>query len=331
MRIIDTASTKDPALNLAIEEYVLRNLDPSQPYLLIYINRPSVIIGRNQNLYEEINYAYIKEQDIPVYRRISGGGAVYHDHGNINFSFITDYDTKRLNNYTEFNKPIIKALNSLGIEAFMDYRNAIRVNDFKISGNAQFSASGRMFSHGTLLFDSDLEQLKKSLEPNMSFIQSSAHKSVRSKIINICDLLDHPMSLTEFKSHLLNQISRNHSALQLSTLLDEKAWREIRRLKEKRYDRWSWNVGRSPRFSLQKQIEFKEGVIDMTLEVKKGHINWISLDSKYASGPLMHAIEQALVDCRFTPDDIQQSLETAISFNGHTQFPKHFVFELFNV
>lgn len=329
MRIIDTASTRDPALNLAIEEYALRNLDSSESYLLIYINEPSVIIGRNQNLYEEINYAFIKKQNIPVYRRISGGGAVYHDPGNINFSFITDYDTQRLNNYTEFNQPIIQALNALGIEAFMDDRNAIRVNDFKISGNAQFSASGRMFSHGTLLFNADLERLKKSLEPNMPDIHSSAHKSVRSEIINICDLLDHPMSLTEFKTYLLEQISRDPSFSMDSTIFDEKAWKEIQRIKENRYDRWTWNAGKSPRFSLQKQLEFEEGMIDLALEVKKGYINWISLDSDYASGPFLHAIQQALVHCRFTPEDIQQSLDNAITFDEQTQFPKHFVSALF--
>src|SRR5699024_6207864 len=150
MIFIDNEVNTDPYLNIALDEYCLRNFSHGQDYLLFYINAPSIIIGRNQNTLEEINDRYVKEKDIKVVRRISGGGAVYHDLNNLNFSFQTDYDPKSLNNFRKFTRPVIKVLNNMGIDAKLEGRNDIVVDGKKISGNAQFSTSKRMLSHGTL-------------------------------------------------------------------------------------------------------------------------------------------------------------------------------------
>lgn len=218
MIFIDNEGNTDPFLNLALEEYILRNFAHQQDFLLFYINEPSIIIGRNQNTLEEINYDYVKREGIHVVRRISGGGAVYHDFGNLNFSFITDYHYDNLNNFRKFTEPVIRVLNNLGVNAELKGRNDIVVNDKKISGNAQFSSVKRMFSHGTLLFDSDLDEVSKALQVKMTKIQSKGHKSVRSRVANISGFLERPMTIDNFRIAILNGLYKERKILKPTTL-----------------------------------------------------------------------------------------------------------------
>lgn len=164
MLFIDNKGITDPRINLAIEEYALKNLDINETYLLFYINEPSIIIGKNQNTIEEINTKYVEENGIHIVRRLSGGGAVYHDLGNLNFSFITKDDGDSFHNFLKFTEPVTAALKNLGVNAELSGRNDIVVEGRKISGNAQFSTKGRMFSHGTLLFDSEIESVVSALK-----------------------------------------------------------------------------------------------------------------------------------------------------------------------
>src|SRR5690625_3314170 len=203
MIFIENGGIADPCINLGREEYVLRNKRREESFLLFYINEPSIIIGRNQNTLEEINHEYVEEKGIHVVRRISGGGAVYHDLGNLNFSIITDYDRQSLNNFKKFTKPVIKVLQSMGVNAEMSGRNDILAEVKKISGNAQFSSGRRMFSHGTLLYDSDLSEVSKALNVKMSKIASKGIKSVRSRVANISEFLESPMPTETFRSGLL--------------------------------------------------------------------------------------------------------------------------------
>lgn len=164
MLFIDNKGITDPRINLAIEEYCVKNLDINETYLLFYINEPSIIIGKNQNTVEEINADYVKEKGIHVVRRLSGGGAVYHDLGNLNFSFITKDDGDSFSNFKKFTEPVTKALSKLGVNAELSGRNDILAEGRKISGNAQFATKGRMFSHGTLLFDSEIDHVVSALK-----------------------------------------------------------------------------------------------------------------------------------------------------------------------
>lgn len=206
MIYLDNGNIHDPALNLALEEYALRRLPADDDYLLFYINEPSIIIGKNQNTAEEVNESYVKERGIHVVRRLSGGGAVYHDLGNLNFSFITRDDGKSFHNFRKFTEPVVAALRKLGVNAELSGRNDLQVGERKISGNAQFASKGRMFSHGTLLFDSEVEAIVAALNVNPAKFQSKATKSVRSRVANISEFLAEPMTMDAFKRFLLASI-----------------------------------------------------------------------------------------------------------------------------
>src|SRR5699024_9852101 len=159
VKFIDNKGITDPYINLAIEEYALQNFGEEDTYLLFYINAPSIIIGRNQNTVEEVNTDYVDDNHIKVVRRLSGGGAVYHDEGNLNFSFITKDDGDSFHNFAKFTEPVVQALNKIGVPAELVGRNDLQIEGRKFSGNAQFSTKGRMFSHGTLMLDSEIEHI----------------------------------------------------------------------------------------------------------------------------------------------------------------------------
>src|SRR5690625_7429060 len=159
VKFIDNKGITDPYINLAIEEYVLKNFGEKDTYLLFYVNEPSIIVGKNQNSVEEINTDYVDENNIKVVRRLSGGGAVYHDLGNLNFSFITKDDGDSFHDFQKFTQPVVDALNKLGVPAELVGRNDLLVEGRKISGNAQFATKGRVFGHGTLMFDYGMEHV----------------------------------------------------------------------------------------------------------------------------------------------------------------------------
>ncbi|PTK58017.1 lipoate--protein ligase, partial [Staphylococcus nepalensis] len=195
MKFISNHNITDPTLNLAMEEYILKNMPNDDSYFLFYINRPSIIIGKNQNTIEEVNQPYIDEHGIDVVRRISGGGAVYHDTGNLNFSFITDDDGNSFHNFKKFTEPIVEALKSLGLDAEMSGRNDIQVGNAKISGNAMVKVKDRMFSHGTLMLNSELNEVQNALRVNPAKIKSKGIKSVRSRVANISEFLEESLDI----------------------------------------------------------------------------------------------------------------------------------------
>ena len=271
MLFIDNKGITDPQINLAIEEYVLRNLDENESYLLFYINEPSIIIGKNQNTIEEINTEYVEKNNIKVVRRLSGGGAVYHDLGNLNFSFITKDDGDSFHNFLKFTEPVVKALQKMGVNAELSGRNDLLAEGRKISGNAQFSTKGKMFSHGTLLFNSEMDHIVSALKVRKDKIESKGIKSVRSRVANIIEFLKEPMTIEEFRSELLKNIFEGVKEIP-EYVLTEEDWKNIYKLSEERYQNWEWNYGKSPRFNLQNSKRLPVGLIEFRLDVKKGII-----------------------------------------------------------
>jgi len=305
---IDNENITDPRINLAIEEYALKHLDPSNTYLLFYINEPSIIIGKNQNTVEEINADYVEENGIHVVRRLSGGGAVYHDLGNLNFSFLTKDDGDSFHNFKKFTDPVVKALQKLGVPAELSGRNDILANGRKISGNAQFSTKGRMFSHGTLLFDSEIEHVVSALNVKKEKIESKGIKSIRSRVANIREFLNEPLSMEQFKEMLLSYIFDGKDEIPRYTLTEDD-WKKIHEISKERYQNWDWNYGKSPSFNVQHSHRFPVGQVDIRLEVKKGIIQQCKIYGDFFGVGDVADIEEQLKDVRYDRASIDEALQ----------------------
>jgi lipoate---protein ligase len=307
MLFIDNKGITDPRINLAIEEYALKNLDINETYLLFYINEPSIIIGKNQNTIEEINTEYVENNGIKVVRRLSGGGAVYHDLGNLNFSFITKDDGDSFHNFRKFTEPVVEALKKLGVNAELSGRNDLLAEGRKISGNAQFSTRGRMFSHGTLLFNSEMDHIVSALRVKKDKIESKGIKSVRSRVANISEFLKEKITIEEFRALLLQYIFEGKEITEY--VLTEEDWKRIHQLSKERYQNWDWNYGKSPKFNLQHSHRFPVGQIDVRLEVNKGMIENCKIYGDFFGVGDVSEIENKLTNVRYEKGELEEALK----------------------
>ncbi|MCP3762178.1 lipoate--protein ligase [Domibacillus sp. A3M-37] len=309
MLFIDNKGITDPRLNLAIEEYAVKHLDIEESYLLFYINEPSIIIGKNQNTIEEINIDYVEDNHIHIVRRLSGGGAVYHDLGNLNFSFITKDDGDSFHNFRKFTEPVVEALNKLGLNAELSGRNDLTANGFKISGNAQFSTKGRMFTHGTLLFDTNMDEVVSALKVRKDKIESKGIKSIRSRVANISDLINSKMTIEEFRLFVLQNIFGGESKIE-EYVLTEADWAAIHQISKERYQNWEWNYGKSPAFNVERSHRFPVGLIDIRLDVKKGKIEKTRIFGDFFGAGDVHEVEKALIGVNHEKEAIRRSLDS---------------------
>lgn len=310
MYFVDNKGITDPRINLAIEEYVLKNMDVEKDsFLLFYINEPSIIIGRNQNTVEEINTEYVDANGIHVVRRLSGGGAVYHDLGNLNYSFITKDDGESFRNFKKFTEPVIKALAEMGVKAELLGRNDILVEGRKISGNAQFATHGRMFSHGTLMFDTEVERVVSALKVKKDKIESKGIKSIRSRVANISEFLENPMTIEQFRMNILKSIFEGEENIQYWELTDED-WDNIHALSAERYGNWDWNYGKSPKFNMQHSHRFPVGGIDVRLQVEKGNIiDDVNIYGDFFGVGEVAVVEESLKGVQYDRESINKALD----------------------
>ncbi len=308
MYFIDNKGITDPRINLAIEEYALKTMDVDKDsYFLFYINEPSIIIGKNQNTIEEINTDYVESNGIHVVRRLSGGGAVYHDLGNLNFSFLTKDDGDSFRNFKKFTQPIVDALKEMGVDAELSGRNDILAGGRKISGNAQFSTKGRMFSHGTLMFDTEIDAVVSALKVRKDKIESKGIKSIRSRVANIMEFIEEPISIDDFRLKLLHSIFGG--AEEVKTIeLTEEDWANIHALSKERYANWEWNYGKSPAFNMSHSERFPVGGIDVRLQVKNGVIEDAHIYGDFFGVGDVADIEALLVGTTYEKSAITESL-----------------------
>ena len=308
MIFLDNKNIHDPRINLAFEEYAIRNLAMNDEILLFYINEPSIIIGRNQNTVEEIHVDYVEEHEITVVRRLSGGGAVYHDLGNLNFSFIAPNSADNFHNFKKFTQPVIDVLQSMGVNAELSGRNDILVEGRKISGNAQYVAGPRMVSHGTLLWQTDLSVVGEALKPKQAKIDSKGIKSVRSRVANITEFMPdgHP-DILEFRQAIIDGVF-NHGMVREYKLKDAD-WHGLAKLAQERYQTWDWNYGKSPAFGLKRETRYPGGGIEALLDVEKGVMKHVKFYGDFFGQHDISALEKTLEGVGYRPEAIRERLQ----------------------
>jgi len=271
---------------------------------MLYANEPSIIIGKHQNAFAEINHRYVADNDIKVVRRLSGGGTVFHDSGNLNFCFIQTGQTGNLIDFKRFTQPIIEVLHKLGIPAERSGRNDLIIHDLKFSGNAEHVFKNRTLHHGTLLFSSRLGNLKDALMVNPDLYQDKAVKSVRSKVTNIDEHLPTKTSLEQFKALIVMHIRANSENVVPYEFSDhDKA--KIQNLIEEKYSTWDWNYGYSPRFIFKNKGSINENLIEIELEVEKGFIKHADIK---VNNRLMIDMLQSLQGLRYRKEEIAHKI-----------------------
>ena len=300
-------STTDSAFNLALEEYVFENLSKDYNYFILWQNAKTVVVGRHQNTFNEVDEAFIRENNIRVVRRLSGGGAVYHDLGNLNFTFIQDAAGKEPD-LALFCNPVAQAIRTLGAEAQVNGRNDITVDGMKFSGNAQYVKYGRVMHHGTLLFDSQLEIAGKALRPDPDKIKAKGVASVRSRITNLKPLLAPGTTLESFRSALLHALFENEE-MERYTLSDADI-AAISALKESRYDTWQWNWGASPACDMRFSARIEGcGKLTFQFRIKKGMIEDATLFGDFFSAGDPQALARSFIGYPATPEGFREAAE----------------------
>ena len=274
--------TTDPAFNLAAEEYVFDILPRDHDYCMLWQNDNAIIIGKHQNTLAEINSAFVEQHGIRLVRRLSGGGAVYHDMGNLNFTFISNAGNTEQLDFRLFCQPVVQVLETLGVHAEVSGRNDMTIDGKKFSGNSQYIRNGRVMHHGTILFDSDLSVVSRALQVDPSKIQSKGIASVRSRVTNVRPYLPKDTSLPEFRQLLLQEIAQQQDSIPYTFTAED--IRAIEQRKEQRYNCWDWNYGASPACTLMKKQRFDNcGSIEAYLNVERGLIQSVTFRGDFFS------------------------------------------------
>ena len=304
----------DPYFNIASEEYFFKNFD--EDIIFLYRNLPSIIIGKHQNAYREINFQYVRENSIPVIRRISGGGAVYHDLGNLNFAFIQNKPDENLSDFVGFTLPVLNFLNELGISAKFEGHNDLRVNEKKFSGNAEHIFKNRVLHHGTLLFNTNLNNLRNSLQISDKYTDHAV-KSVPSKVINLSEVLQKQISIEEFENLLIEFLRKEYSDIQ-EYILNDKDIAQINKLIEEKYSKWEWNYAYFGNYEFRNaiitkdandSIRSKDAPSTLYFKVKNGLIEDFAIESEYLTKVEINQIATNLNNTQHRYETIMKKLE----------------------
>lgn len=291
--------------NQAVEEYFMKNTD--EDCFMLWRNEPCIFIGKNQNAMAEINIDFVKQNNIRVNRRYSGGGAVFHDLGNINFTFLTNKNQNDSIDFKKFTLPIINALKDLGINAEFSGRNDITIDGRKFSGNAQYYWKNRVLHHGTLLFSGNLTDLSAALKPKDIKFENKAVKSVASRVTNIKEHLPKPMTVLEFRDYLQSYFMKtNH--IEAPYVMSESEIQAIQKLVDEKYTTWEWIYGSSPKYSFDNIKRFAGGTVELNMEVDKGVIKAIRIYGDFFGEKDVHELEEALTGVKHSEEEIKKAL-----------------------
>lgn len=305
--------SQDPYINLATEEYLLKNSD--EEIFMLWRCYPSVIIGKHQNTLAEINYSWVKENRIRVARRITGGGTVYHDSGNINFTFIRNGRQGHLVNYPGQLEPVIEILNNLGINAIMGKKNEILLKGRKISGNAEHIYKSRILHHGTLLFDADLEMLKQAIKVTPRKYTDKAVKSIRSDVTNIRFHASRNLSTEKFMNRLFESFVFKNADNDIYSLSPSES-SMISLLTFEKYNTWEWIYGYSPGYRFENTIDLDDRHIIIKLDVKNGRIISAILDGNFFTGRQAQTLTESLIHQKHAESSINTLVNTVLGKNA---------------
>ena len=276
--------SRDPYFNLALEEYVFERMDKSKSYFLLWQNDNTIVVGKYQNTAEEIDQAYVDAHHIRVARRLSGGGAVYHDRGNLNFTFIVDRADAPGLNFKVFVRPVVEALARFGVHAAFTGRNDLTIDGMKFSGNAQYARRGRLLHHGCIMLDSNLTSVADALRVKEAKFASKAVKSVRSRVTTINAHAPAPISMEDFKG-ALKECAMASGELEPCTLTEEDL-AAIRKLRDEKYATWAWNYGFSPAYDMRREMKFPAGLVTAHLSAEGGKIKAVRFYGDFFGGEL---------------------------------------------
>ena len=301
------STTSNPAFNLATEEFLMNH--QSDNWFYLYINDPSIIVGKHQNSLAEINVEYVKENNVIVIRRTTGGGAVFHDPGNLNFTFIMKEHPGETADFGKYTQPIVDVLQAMDVDAKFEGRNDMTIDGKKFSGNAKAYYNGKILQHGTLLFDSTLPNLSQALKLNPLKYRDKAVKSISSRVTNISEHLKHDISLEEFEKRIIDHVRTLYADAEVYELTD-KDREAIQKLVDKKYGTWDWNFGSSPKYNFQKGIRTTGGHIEINLEVRKGKIEEVKIFGDFFHTREVSELEQLLRGAPHERDQIKKLLST---------------------
>jgi len=295
----------NPYFNLAAEEYVLKEFQ--EECFMLWRNEPSIIVGKNQNTLAEINLDYVRQHKIPVVRRLSGGGAVFHDLGNLNFTFIVNEDVSSFSDFKRFTQPIIDVLRKLSVNAEFSGRNDITIDGKKISGNAQYYYKNRILHHGTLLFSSSITDLSAALKVRPVKFEDKGVKSVSKRVTNISEHLKEPITIEQFIDLIMNHIREQTGESEMYEFTQEDI-QKIEKLVREKYSTWEWNFGTSPDYKFKNEKKFAGGTVEVNLNVEKGIIKDIKIYGDFFGKYDVSEVENLLKGVKHSEEEIRKVL-----------------------
>jgi lipoate---protein ligase len=297
----------NPYFNLAVEEYVLKEF--KEECFMLWRNAPSIIVGKNQNALGEINVDYVTKNNIPVVRRLSGGGAVFHDLGNLNFTFIVNDAEDNFTNFKKFTQPILDVLRKLSVDAEFSGRNDLTIEGKKFSGNAQYNFKNRILHHGTILFSSDMTDLSAALRPKQSKFEGKSVKSVQSRVTNISQHLKSPLTIFEFIDLIMKHVTET-DAEHIMYELTSKDIEKINKMVETKYGLWDWNFGTSPKYQFSNEKKLTGGSVEINLNVEKGKIADVRIFGDFFGKCDVSDVEKTLIGTNHSKDSIHTILSS---------------------
>ena len=299
----------DPYFNLALEEYLFQS-NNNNTYFWLWQNDNTIVIGKNQNAFHEVDHDFMKKNNIKLARRITGGGAVYHDLGNLNFSFIAPSYNKKDYDFKHFTNQIAKALKVFGLNAEHSGRNDLLIDGKKFSGSAQFVGESKVLHHGTILFSSNLEIIGKCLTPSKEKLTAHGVSSVKSRVTLLSSYLKEPMHINDFKNKLAKEILKDYTDVNIRKLTEDEM-QVVNKLRLEKFSSYEWIYGASPEFNFSKSLRFDGcGLINLSMDIKSGVINNCKITGDFFGSGDIAELEKLLKNTPHSKEEILAAISS---------------------